>query len=241
MNKGIRSLKKLGRILKMKGPNSQREVPLAENEMSPLSTSLERLLLRHLPALDSGMEILDRQFPVLEGVGRVDYIAVNSRGELILVWALEKLKPDGIHPLIQQYDWCRKNLALWRHLFTQVKKGNGEVKVWWVVGEVDPQIQSILPYVNGISLEIFRYVFIKKGTDLSLKPYEDFKSVPVSQSETPPPAFSLHPAPVHSAPVLPSLTQEEVRDFMKDEGGDPSDEEDEITDPFIHLSDLSKP
>jgi hypothetical protein len=229
MNKSLSGLKKISRILKIPTRVSEPVVFLRRDKKVRMG-KFHHLLAKHLRVLDSGVELLDYQFPIQEGDSQIDFIACNNMGELIFVWSHEVLKADRFFRLIAQYDWARKNIALWQHLFPQVKKDQWlRLKVWLFCRKVAPEVPSVLSYLKEIRLHIFEARSMKKGDDLTLEiqPW----SGPREKAE-------LH---FSKPPELPSITQEEVKDLMAD---DPASEngvfgdEDEITDPFIHLSEL---
>src|SRR5262249_4107227 len=157
---------------------------------------------------------------------RIDFIACNNVGELIFVWSHEVLKPDCFFRLFAQYDWARKNIVLWQHLFPQVKKDQWlRLKVWLFCRKVDPEVPSVLPYLKEIRLHMFE-TRIKKGEEstLEIRPWQGLAGQGLKETAALPLAKPIQ---------LPSITQEEVKDLMADEKVPENgtfDDEDEITD-----------
>jgi hypothetical protein len=199
----------------------------------------QRVLTEHLVTLDSGVQILDHHFPILEGKAKVDLVASNNLGELIFVWAQESLKSDQLLEFIPQYEWAVKNQALWNHLFPYIRKGGMfRLKIWCFAERIDPEIKSVLSSLKGITISIFHYTFVKQlpKIHLEIQPWD------VQKKQFTPPSFQppIPLNPVKKANSLVSLTQEEIQDLIS---GGPEIEpyhEDEITEPFFYLSNLSE-
>ncbi|GEM_PF-3182768 len=256
MNKAHSPLGRLSRLLKIqKKKEALSSFPsLFRKPVEVKLDSFYQTLFQHLIVLDSGLELLDAQVPILEGASKIDLLACNPLGELILVWVFDRLSSENVSQLLPSYDWVKKNVSLWEHFYPQIRKTKKiRLKVWFFSRDINPEIKLILPYLKEIQLQLFHYRFMKKngGSFMVVRPWGLLKNTPgPSSSPVPRPAplnFNkkppLHPKPGSlplssppPPPLLPSLTQEEVQDLMQDLSGTDINFEDEITDPFFVLS-----
>lgn len=212
---------------------------------------------------DSGVELLDQSFPILEGGSEVDLLACNNLGELILIWTFHSLSADRLVRLLSEYQWVEKNKSLFEHLFPQAKKAEPlGFKVWCFASRLEPEIKSALSYLKGIKIRFFEYAFSERKGDLMLEllscevqaaeaPSQPFESLQASTAplEGPPlPKTSSHghlqvisnENPPESPPqnLSTTITPEEIQDLMADPPAGDFVIEDEITEPHFLLSDL---
>ncbi len=211
-----------------------------------------QLLIKQIRAMDSNVEIIERNFPIQEGRSKVDLLAYNHAGELILIWTPEVLKAQRLVDLIAEFDWMKKNVLLWQHLFPQAtRRGELQLKVWFFAAEMDSNLNTILFYLKGIPLRIFQYSYQTLNGKLSLviKPWMNLKvdSEPLKVPEPRPnfmpnPSKTPHLRAVPSPKEIPAITQEEIQDLVKGLEGDFNVDafEDEITEPGIEASELKQ-
>lgn len=245
----LKSVAQILRSITEKKPNTPakaaRNIPLDD---------FTRLLIDQIKVIDESVEILERNFPVQEGRSRVDLLACNHSGDLLLILTPETLKAQRLIDLIAEYDWMKKNVPLWQHLFPQaVRRGELQLKVWFFSAEMDSNINTILFYLKGIPLKIFQYSYRNWSNKLSLviSPWMQLKTEvnPLSIPEERP-HFKANPQKA-SPPVLralpppkqiPPISQEEIQDLVQGFETSTISEmemfEDEITEPFFDVKDL---
>jgi len=232
---------------------------IKEKKIKPISASTSRavalddfsqLLIQQIRTIDKKIEILERNFPIQEGRGRVDLLAYNHAGELILIWTPEVLRSQRLIELIAEFDWMKKNILLWQHLFPQVMhRGELKIQVWFFASEMDSNLNTILFYLKGIPLKIFRYSYKNLNGKLSLtvKPWMQFKTEkePLKMIE-PRPNFKSNPKQephlraVPPPKEIPKITQEEIKDLLHglEVKAEIDFSEDEITEPGMDVNDL---
>src|SRR5215471_6687941 len=115
MNKSFRGLGKIIRILQP--PKGQGGSGSSHPSVEADGEGDLPALLSRLSSLEPGLKILDTNFPIREGSARIDFLASNASGELILIWVLDRLSEERIMRLIPKYDWVKRNSLLWQHLF----------------------------------------------------------------------------------------------------------------------------
>ncbi len=248
MSKKRWHLKSISQVLRSMKEKKNPPPPLSHRRM-PLD-DFSKLLIQQIKAMDKNIEILERNFPIQEGREKVDLLAFNQGGDLIMIWTQEVLKAQRLLDLISQFDWMKKNIPLWQHLFPQAsKKGELQIKVWFFAGEIDSNLDTVLSYLKGIPLRVFQYSERNWSHEpaLLLKAWMHLKT-----ESTPLPADERHPAKANAKNAhlralpppkeIPSITQEEIKDLMQGveikSSLDADLFEDEITEPFFPLNDL---
>ncbi len=253
MSKKRWHLKSVAKILRSITEKKPQQTPIKFARNIPLD-DFNKLLINQIKVMDSDIEILERNFPVQEGRSRVDLLACNHSGELILILTPEILKAQRLIELIAEYDWMKKNIPLWRHLFPQaVNRGELQIKVWFFSAEMDSNINTILFYLKGIPLKIFQYSYRnwEQKLTLAINPWMHLKTEanPLNISEDRPhfkPNLNKASPPVLRAvpppKKIPQISQEEIKDLVQGFETNTISEvemfEDEITEPFFDMKDL---
>jgi len=243
----LKSVSQILRAIKEKKTNRSSQTP-------PRNVSLDdfsKLLISQIKVIDEKVEILERNFPIQEGRSCVDLLAHNRSGDLILIWTPEMLKSKRLIDLIAEYDWMKKNVSLWQHLFPQAThRGELQVKIWFFAAEMDSNLNTILFYLKGIPLKIFQYSYRNWENKLSLliKPWMQLKveknplSIPEERPNFKPnPSETPHLRAVPPPKQIPAITQEEIKDLLQGLDANPAALdmfEDEITEPFFNVKDL---
>jgi len=230
MTKRIRRIDKIIEILRI--PPKSPPTPVESNLRLE---GILAVLVPHLMPLAPGFRILDSRFPIREGGSKIDLIACDQAGDLILIWVVERLSDERLFRLIPDYDWVKKNFRLWPHLFPQVKRaGLPKFHVWIVAREVDPQIPSLLSYLKGIEPKLLHDQRVRQGNRSVIVLNAWQKGPTLSPISPPENSSTLSPPNTPSAP----LTAEEVKDLMSNERQEGVNYEDEITDPYCPISEL---
>jgi len=205
------------------------------------------LLARDLPASLAAMEpgtlVLNRGFPIREGNSSIDFLVLHPTGELTFVWVKGLCKAETLSKLLPDYDWIQKNRALWPHLFPQVLSSRSlQMRVWIFALEIDPEVQYLLNYLQGIRIQLFQAGILPERGTWSFRPWEELSKVQGRAPELPssPSLLSVVPEPAAvSAPAPkeePLLSREELNDLIALPEGERSwNQEDEVTDPFYEL------
>ncbi len=252
MSKKRWQLKSVAQILRSIKERKAPQNPGTAHRGLPLD-DFSRELISQIKTMDQSIEILERNFPIQEGRACVDLLTYNQSGELILIWAHEKLKAQRLIELLAEYDWMKKNAPLWQHLFPQAKhRGELQLKVWFFASEMDPNLNTMLFYLKGIPLKIFQYSYKKWDNKLNLvvKPWMQLKSeaspLQIPTEERPnfkanaKKAATKHLRAVPAPKEIPAITQEEIQDLVRglQDEFNPDDFEDEITEPSFDVRDL---
>lgn len=204
---------------------------------------LSRDLPESLVAMERGTQVLNRGFPIREGQSTIDLLVLSPSGELTFVWVKGLCKGETLSKLLPDYDWIQKNRALWPHLFPQVLSGRSlPMRVWIFALEIDPEVQYLLNYLQGIRIQLFQAaIHPEKGT-WKFKPWSELPKVQGRAPELPssPSLLSVVPEPatVSASPpkAEPLLSREEINDLIALPGEEkPWSQEDEVTDPFYEL------
>lgn len=197
-----------------------------------------------LPKLERGLEAVDRDFPIREGQGSVDWVALHPSGELVFLWVKRRCDAETVSKLLPDYDWIQRNRALWPHLFPQVLENRSLLmKVWILALEIDPDVRYLLSYLNGVRVSLFhgraeaaggwRFTAWEEFQKTLAKP-SILPSSPVPFPVAVPEPRSEEPAAVKpEAPAL--LSREEIQDLISLSPVEDFRQEDEITDPFYEL------
>lgn len=203
--------------------------------------ALGRVLPEYFSKIDRSIEVLDRDFPIREGESRIDYILGNGAGEWTFVWLQRRCHAESLSKLLPDYHWIQKNCALWPHLFPKVMAGpKPQMKVWVFALEIDADLQFLLTYLQGVSIQVFRaqcegeawrFQAWKLGQEPPPAPTLPSSPSLLALAETPKPPVKTPPAPspVRAAPLL---TPEEIQDLVGGIQSPPEPwSEDEDTDP----------
>lgn len=250
MSKKRWHLKSIARILKSITTRDEESPRLSGSRTLNLD-DFSRLLIQQIEVMDQRVKILERNFPIQEGRSHIDLLAHDQEGDLIIIWTPEILKAQRLLDLISQYDWMKKNVPLWQHLFPQaVKMGELRIKVWFFSAEMDSNLDTILLYLKGISLKIFQYSYRNSNNKLGLviKPWMQTKTeaAPLKIPETRPnfqsnPEKAPHLRAVPPPKEIPAISQEEIKDLvhgLEEKSEVDFFDEDEITEPGIDINDL---
>src|SRR4029434_5355228 len=238
-SRAFSGLERLSKILKLPFLGETRVLP-RRSFPHGFAEDFQKMLKLHPEISGGDYALLDCQVPIQEGKGLVDFVAGSKKGELIFVWVFDKIGLDSLCRLVPAYDWLRKNRNLFQHLYSlNPAERILKLKVWVFSREIEGEAESLLPYLKEISLKLF-----KVAPD---KPAESGHGAAVktaaSDDALGAKAFSRNALAFLKAasPTLPSITAEEAKDLTRPESlaeaAHPF-EEDEITDPLIHLSDL---
>jgi len=197
-----------------------------------------------LALLEAGLRILDQDFPIREGHSRIDFLAANPDQSLTFVWARERCHPELLAQMLPDFDWIRKNRALWAHLYPELARNRAwRMRMWIFACEIDPQVKFLLERMKDIEVEIFLARPKSKGPAWEFFPWDEAPIAAKSEAPTPPAesGFPSHPPapPPSSAKKSPSalINPEELKDLLTlvPPPAPLQESEDEVTDPFYEL------
>ncbi|MBL7685261.1 MAG: hypothetical protein JNK65_04410 [Deltaproteobacteria bacterium] len=223
----MRRLRNLAKILKF--PHySEKDMALSKKRMNPT-------VLRDL---EKQLTLIDRDFPILEGAAHIDFLGKTAHHEFVLGWVFHRFGKEEVFHFLKAYEWYVKNKKIFSHVyFSNEKEKITKEKVYILSTHYADEIQPLFSYLKGIPIQFF--ICSAEGI-LDLPSRQDLKNSQVtrkkiSRLQVP---LEIQKATSLLSSVAPtSLNSDEVKDFMNNEFL-ASDDEDEITDPFVEISSL---
>lgn len=200
------------------------------------------IIINQITLMEAGVQVLDRRFPV-PGSGNVDLVAVDQRKRLLLIEFSSILDVKGLSNLFLQSDWMTENLDVLKHIYPDRILDNS-IRLWHLSGKILPEAKSLLKRLNNNTLlELFTYDCVGFSSErwLIIQPYlvnrESYLAIHQRDTEgnTKYPFLqSSGQARYEQRDTRYKLTQEEIDDFLSDDGylqenAEAVDEEDEIT------------
>lgn len=242
-------------FLKYRSLQTFNEIDLTQaNQRSQLDPKI-KFLSEQLLKLDQKVCLLRYNFIFPKEKIRADFLAKNQAQEILFAWYFDKLEVNTFLKLIPSFETIQRQIKSICEAIPELRNLEKKIpKFWIVIQDLNPDLEPLLSYLQGINLEVFRLKISNKETHALVSIQKLIKTrmeIPQESKISPQTKNAnvfkslLDPQWVDSLPKItavkkevsfkrPQITVDEMRDFLEVEERT-SNEEDEKTDPFLSL------
>lgn len=128
-------------------------VCLASADAPPSRDEMVAVLGRQVAAIEAGMAIVDRAFPIPRS-RQIDLLGIDANGHPVLIFVDEELGTQAIGDACHVASWVEENIEAVAYLLTRGHLRR-QARIWHIAVRIAPGTKALLSRVEGKAYEAF--------------------------------------------------------------------------------------